>query len=410
MNTQLYRLVFAGNTRTGEDISLVQSRLAALLRTDTENIKKLFSGNPRVIKSGLDENQAQFYRKAIAKTGALCFVEKMTDATKPSLKEAVDPAGEAVDMARPMPRGKMIQCPACSFEQEEAGGECRRCGIFFDKIHGSKKTAPESGRAVEFPFVRPKHFIDEEGWKSLGVGLVMASLFMYVPVLKQLFIYMAVLFHEFGHCLAGWLFGYPSIPAFNFVEGGGVALSFDRNMLIVALVYAGFFGLIYLYRKNGLSIIILMLLAAAYSFLAFSRLNIIIRLFMGHGAETIFACIFLYRAMSSVAIVTPIERPLYACFAFFLLFHNFEFAYKLLNDSFFRAEYMAGTQMAFNDFDLITDYMSSLAHLQISLAQVAVFFVFYALSLPLLTVIVFFGQEVLLRPLLEPIPVEKDKG
>jgi hypothetical protein len=410
MGTQLYRLVFAGKTRIGEDVSHVQSRLAALLRTDSENIKKLFSGKPRVLKSGLDENQAQTYRKALEKTGALCFVEKMKAAAEPCLAEVAASAGEPVELAAPLPREKMIQCPSCSFEQEEVGGECRRCGILFHKLSAAKKTASEKDQTGEILGGRPKHFIDEDGWKSLGVGLVMASVFMYVPVLKQLFIYMAVLFHEFGHCLVGWLFGYPSIPAFNFMEGGGVALSFERNMLIVALVYAGFGGLFYLYRQNRLTLSILALIVATYSFFAFSPLHIIIRLFMGNGTETVFACIFLYRAISSVAIVIPIERPLYACFAFFLLFHNFEFAYKLLNDSFFRAEYMAGTRMAYNDFDLITDYLQSLAHLQVNLRQVSTFFALYALALPVLTVIVFYGQEVLLRPVLEPIPARNDRG
>lgn len=40
-----------------------------------------------------------------------------------------------------------------------------------------------------------------------------------VPFLKYLFSFFAILVHEMGYAFAGWLFGYPSIPSFDFFYG-----------------------------------------------------------------------------------------------------------------------------------------------------------------------------------------------
>jgi len=34
--------------------------------------------------------------------------------------------------------------------------------------------------------------------------------------------YMRIFFHELGHCVTFWVFGYPAVPAFDFQYGGGM--------------------------------------------------------------------------------------------------------------------------------------------------------------------------------------------
>lgn len=50
--------------------------------------------------------------------------------------------------------------------------------------------------------------------------------------------YMLVFFHEIGHTVAFWFFGYPSIPAFDFEHGGGVTYPSARSWLILGGLWA----------------------------------------------------------------------------------------------------------------------------------------------------------------------------
>ena len=64
--------------------------------------------------------------------------------------------------------------------------------------------------------------LDAAGWKALGIGFGLAVCTQIFSFLEMLVGYFVVLVHEMGHAIAGWLFGYPSLPAFDFTYGGGV--------------------------------------------------------------------------------------------------------------------------------------------------------------------------------------------
>ena len=106
------------------------------------------------------------------------------------------------------------------------------------------------------PFVpQPRHmeFID---LLVLGSGVVLAVVVISVPLFNHIFQTFTILVHEMGHAITGWIFGYPSFPAFDFVYGGGVTLHTGRSTVILLLFYLLAGALIFRYRGNPLTIIV----------------------------------------------------------------------------------------------------------------------------------------------------------
>ena len=187
-----------------------------------------------------------------------------------------------------------------------------------------------------------KQSIEKNGWLSLGAGFILALLMLLLlPCAVHIFSYFTILVHEFGHALSGWIFGYLSIPAFDFKYGGGITAAQTRSTLLLVAVYGLFVAGFYFYRKNRPSLIFLSITVLIYSVVAFTPVHEIIILFMGHGMELVFAGIFLYRAASGSAVINPLERPLYAVIGFFMEFSDIRFAYRLFASPRHRAEYAA---------------------------------------------------------------------
>ena len=107
-----------------------------------------------------------------------------------------------------------------------------------------------------------------------------------------------MLVHELGHTLFLLLFGYPAFQAFDFTYGGGISISVDRSMVLLAAVYGGIGWLAFLLRRNPRRLVAVAVLAAVYALCAHTSLHDKAIIFMGHGTELIIAGIFLYRALS----------------------------------------------------------------------------------------------------------------
>ena len=181
--------------------------------------------------------------------------------------------------------------------------------------------------------------VDRAGWIALGIGLGLASLTELFPFLRVLVGYFVVLVHELGHTLVGWLFGYPSIPAFDFRYGGGVTSHQDQMSLLVGLVYAALLSLLWVFRGNRASLALVAAATAGYTLLLATDGADVVMLAMGHGAELLFAALFIHRAVSGRACRQAAERPLYAWIGFHIVFHDLRFAWGLVSSSFQRELY-----------------------------------------------------------------------
>ena len=111
--------------------------------------------------------------------------------------------------------------------------------------------------------------------------------------------YMATFFHELGHTLFAWLYGYPTIPVFDFAHGGGLAISISGQSYLLmgaAIVMAGCGA----YRLRDFTPFMIGLAALAVFILAtgFSEdIHMSVIDFMGPGTEALIAGCVLSRAL-----------------------------------------------------------------------------------------------------------------
>lgn len=181
--------------------------------------------------------------------------------------------------------------------------------------------------------------MDRDDWVVLGAGLLITVVVVNIPLLNHIFRTLGVLVHEMGHFIVGWIFAYPSVPAFDLRYGGGVTIHAQRSFVLLICIYAGMAFLFYTYRKNTSTLILLSILFAVHVVCSATAAHEVIILFMGHGTELVIAGIFFYRALSGAAVVHSVERPLYGAISFFLVYHDIRFAYRLMTSMAARQEY-----------------------------------------------------------------------
>ena len=397
-----FRILFDGTFQQGQKPEEVKARLAKLFKTSPEKIEQLCAGKTVTIKKGLNQKQAMQYKQAFEKAGALCRVERdgETPVAPPPIpndigsqapkmpKRAVSPE-KLPQNVKPSTEKKIQLCPKCNLKQNAARGDCMRCGIVFARFyvqseseaaekmpHGqmyNEDVSPEEEEAYTGPLS-----VEREGWLSLAGGAVITAIVVFFPFLNYILSYFIVLVHELGHSVSHWLFGYPSIPAFDFMYGGGVAIRQSRQVMLLVLIYFCFAYLLYLFRRNTLTLIILAVIVAGYSLTAFTLAHEVISLFMGHGFELLFATIFFYRAISGNAVIVAVERPLYGFLGLFIEFRDIRFAFRLITSSAYRADYeVAKGGGHWMDFSRIAE-----EYLRVDLTAVAGFFLVCCLIPP----------------------------
>jgi hypothetical protein len=82
----LYKVVFEGDLLPGQDQAVVQKKLADLFGVDTKRAAQLFSGKQHKVKSNLDLKHAKKYALALAKLGALGYIEQEVVERKQSVE------------------------------------------------------------------------------------------------------------------------------------------------------------------------------------------------------------------------------------------------------------------------------------------------------------------------------------
>jgi len=306
-----------------------------------------------------------------------------------------------------------MHCPECDAVQPDFRAVCTMCGEVFTDIDeaacvcrreyppeaecaGSmRETLAEENRAgTRFEVMgdtslREAHPVFAyDAWIHLCVGGLLAGLIFAFPIIRIGFDGLVTLVHEMGHAAFGWLFGRVSIPGFDLKHGGGVTMIPDQTPLLLILIYAGFVGLIWMFRRNKLTCVMIAVAVLVYAVCAHTRLNDIIILFMGHGTELVIATVFLYRALSGKAVINPLERPLYAICGWFILFRGTFFAFSLVTDHEAVLQYRKGKGGHAHDFVRIAEEL-----LHVDLSLVAAIFLFCCLIPLAASILMFCCQE-----------------
>ncbi len=227
--------------------------------------------------------------------------------------------------------------------------------------------------------------LDKTAWISLICGLVSAIVAYQFPLLRIIFSGLITLVHELGHSMVAWGFGHLAIPSFDLTHGGGVAHIAEQNKYFLWFIYLLLFVAIIKYYKYYVVCISLILLTGIHYWINISPPAFqILCSFMGHGTETIFAAIFLYRSISNTAIMTPLDRPLYAIISFYIFIHNIIFANKLMFNKVYQITYLEGKGGMTNDFVKVANLVS-----KITFEDVACFYLIYTILLFVFTFIFF---------------------
>ncbi len=340
-------------------------------------------------------------------------------------------------------------CPACGMRQNRDFEECPYCGIIVSKymtsaqaksdysqyitIDDSQITGAATGTEHSFrreelsssgsrpvfyeeasyvpdypeEFVPEPRFMQRDEWLMLAIGSGVALISMVLFWPGWILGTFKTLAHEFGHALFGWLLGCPSIPAFDMLHGGGVTLVAEKSTLLLLVIYAAMGYLIYVYRKNTKTVILLSILAAAHLWLTLTTGHSVVILFMGHGTELLIATLFIYRALSGRSIINEAERPLYAIIGFYITFYDIDMAHKLLTDLSSMAEYMDGKGGELdNDFVVIAQ-----EYLHVDVRSVVIFFLICSLLPPIISYLSFRYEQYIyagIAPFLKRDPKAQD--
>lgn len=99
----MFQLVFKGECVPGTDPETARGNARTLFKASVEQVDRMFSGQPVVIRNKLEEVQAEKYRAVLKKHGMIAYVQPMAGA-------APRPAPEA----RPAPQSERSPKPAAA--------------------------------------------------------------------------------------------------------------------------------------------------------------------------------------------------------------------------------------------------------------------------------------------------------
>ena len=123
----MFQLVFRGECAEGTDEQTARQNARALFKATVEQVDKMFSGQPVVIRNRLEEDQAEKYRAVLRKHGMIAYVQPMGGAAPEARKPEAGtvPASPAkpaqAPAAAPEPRAESPQANASTGPQAPAG-------------------------------------------------------------------------------------------------------------------------------------------------------------------------------------------------------------------------------------------------------------------------------------------------
>ncbi|MBZ2170323.1 hypothetical protein [Marinobacter sp. F4216] len=104
----MFQLVFKGECVPGTDTQTARNNARALFKASVEQVDRMFSGQPVVIRNKLEEAQAEKYRAVLGKHGMVAYVQPMPGTTpvsesapRPQAAAPAQPARETEPAARP---------------------------------------------------------------------------------------------------------------------------------------------------------------------------------------------------------------------------------------------------------------------------------------------------------------------
>jgi hypothetical protein len=138
-DTAMFQLVFKGECAPGTDLQTARDSARGLFKASVEQLDRMFSGQPVVIRNKLDEAQAEKYRAVLHKHGMIAYVQSMPGTAEPA--PAKTPATDArtappaaAPQAAPAPSGLARSGRSASAPAVEPGDRLAVAGEKVDDI------------------------------------------------------------------------------------------------------------------------------------------------------------------------------------------------------------------------------------------------------------------------------------
>lgn len=215
----------------------------------------------------------------------------------------------------------------------------------------------------------------------LAVGIPLAFVFTWTPILGFIGWFLASLVHEVGHSAFGWITGHPSVPAIA-LTGNAVAVH-SAPMLIVRLaVVVGVVAAAYHGLQGRARVVAIASFLPIYALLALTPLCEIGFLASGHLGELVAGSVCLWRAAGGAECHSRAERAAYSMLGWFLIGDNILLSFGLAFSAAARAEYATN-----GSFGLTNDYLRlANDHLGVPLEAVGLVMGLLALAVPAATI------------------------
>ncbi|MDO6443534.1 hypothetical protein [Marinobacter sp. 2_MG-2023] len=130
----MFQLVFKGECVPDTDMATARNNARALFKASIDQIERMFSGSPVVIRNKLDEEQAEKYRAVLRKHGMVAYVQPMQGAqarAKPG--PSAQPDNAAPEPAKSVPPSATPQ-PSSGAPDVEPGDRLPVAGEKVDDI------------------------------------------------------------------------------------------------------------------------------------------------------------------------------------------------------------------------------------------------------------------------------------
>lgn len=181
----MFQLVFKGECVPGTDTETARNNAKTLFKASVEQLDRMFSGQPVVIRNKLEQIQAEKYQSVLEKHGMVAYVQPMAGAkpATPPEAPAQKPVPEAQRRSEPVP-GNDAQArqpsaqpsakpaPAGKVPEPEPGDRLRVAGEKVDDIlAGSGLTLDPAGvRLVEIKEEQSPMFEHLGEWSLAPAG------------------------------------------------------------------------------------------------------------------------------------------------------------------------------------------------------------------------------------------------
>lgn len=165
---------------------------------------------------------------------------------------------------------------------------------------------------------------------ALAIGLVLVSVLKQVWIFNYMFNFLATLVHEIGHTIFAWLMGMPSFPSVS-LFGGGVTRGIGQIPLLCVGIIAALCWYAWQVRAERHWFIATIYVTIVYALLAFTKASENLVVAGGVLFEIGGACACFYWVLCG-RMNTPLERPLYALWGWWMLLNRLGETYLMLRN------------------------------------------------------------------------------